>query len=188
MGLHDRAPDDPAQHVAAALVRRGDTVPDEERHPAAVVREHAMRLRRRGRVAVRHARLPGDPAHDALVAVRLVDGHDVLEDRGRPLEAHPRVDVLGRQRSERPVRVQLVLHEDEVPELQKALAAGASRRAVGLPAAVLGSPVVVELPVGPQGPGPPTDQKFSESEAGRSAPEASRCLPRARSSPRPARA
>ena len=48
-----RAADDPAQHVAAALVRRRDAVADEERHPAAVVGEHAVRFRRVLRVAVR---------------------------------------------------------------------------------------------------------------------------------------
>ena len=51
----DGAADDPPQDVAAALVRGRDAVADEERHPAAVVGEHAVRLRRVGRVAVRDA-------------------------------------------------------------------------------------------------------------------------------------
>ncbi len=55
------APDDPAQHVAAPLVRRRHAVAHEERHPAAVVGEDPLRLRRRRRVAVGDARLGGDP-------------------------------------------------------------------------------------------------------------------------------
>ena len=99
-------------------------------------------------VAVCDAALVGDPAHDRLVAVRLVDGHDVLQDRGGPLDAHAGVDVLLRQRRQLAVRMQLELHEDEVPELEEALAARAARLAVGLAAAVLDAPVVVHLRVG----------------------------------------
>ena len=103
------AADDAAQHVAAALVRRRDAVADEERHAAAVVGEHAVRLRRVRRVAVRDAGLRGDPRHDRLVAVGVVDRRDVLHDPRRPLEAEAGVDVLLRQRRERAVGVQLVL-------------------------------------------------------------------------------
>ena len=148
--LVDGAADDPAEHVAAALVRRRDAVADEERHPAAVVGEHAMGLRRRGRVAERDAALGRDPVHDRLVAVGLVDGavRHVLDDRRQPLESHPRIDVLLRQRRQLPVRMLLVLHEDEVPDLEKAVAARAGRRAGRVAAAVLGAPVPVDLRVG----------------------------------------
>ena len=44
--LLDRSADDAAHHVAAALVRGGDAVRCEERHPAPVVGENPMRLRR----------------------------------------------------------------------------------------------------------------------------------------------
>ena len=148
------APDDPPQDVASPLVRRHDAVADEERHPTRVVGKNAVRLGRRRRVAVGHARLARDPFHDPLVAVRLVDGHHVLHDRARTLEAHARIDVLLGQRRQRAVRVELVLHEDEVPELEEALAARAARPAVGLAAAVLLAPVVVDLGVGTARPRP----------------------------------
>ena len=45
-GLHDGASDEPPQDVPASLVRGNDAFGDEERHPAPVVAEHAMRLRR----------------------------------------------------------------------------------------------------------------------------------------------
>ncbi len=153
--LLDRAPDDPAQHVAAALVRRRDAVGDEERHPAAVVGEDTVRLRRRGRVAELDAALGCDPVHDRLVAVGLVDGavRDVLDDRRQALEPHPRVDVLLRQRRQRPVRMLLVLHEDEIPELEEAVAARAGGCAGRIAAAVLQAPVPVDLRVGTARPG-----------------------------------
>ena len=108
-----------------------------------------------------------DPVHDLPIAVGVVDGHDVLQDRRAALEAEAGVDVLLRERRERAVGVQLVRHEHEVPELEEASAARARRRAVRLAAAVLLAPVVDRSPSpGPHGPGPPTDQKFSEVGSG----------------------
>src|SRR4029079_9381143 len=91
----------------------------------------------------------GDPVHDLAIAVGVVDGHDVLQDRGAALQSEAGVDVLLRKRRERAVGALLVRHEDEVPELEKASAARARRCAVRLAAAVLLSPVVIELRVGP---------------------------------------
>src|SRR6266545_5097888 len=48
--------------------------------------------------------------------------------------------------------MELVLHEDEVPELEEALAARAARKAVGLAAAGLLAPVEVDLGVRPARP------------------------------------
>ena len=72
----------------------------------------------------------------------LVDRRDVLEDRGHPVEPHPGVDVLRRKRRQRAVRLELVLHEDEVPELEEAL--GVVARPVVL-AAEVEAAVEVEL-------------------------------------------
>ena len=106
-----------------------------------------MRLRGRRRVAVGDARLCRDPVHDLAIAVGVVDGHHVLQNRRAALEAEAGVDVLLRERRERAVGVQLVRHEDEVPELEEASAARARRRAVRLAAAVLLAPVPEDLRV-----------------------------------------
>ena len=128
---------------------------DEEGHPTAVVGEDRCAFVAVGRVAVRDAGLGRDPVHDLPVPVRVVDGHDVLED-GRPaLEPEAGVDVLLWKRRQRAIRVLLVRHEDEVPELEEPGAARARGRAVGLAAAVLLAPVPVDLGVGPARPGPP---------------------------------
>ena len=107
-----------------------------------------MRLGRHVGLAVARPGLGGDPVHDVLEAVGLVDGMDALEDGRAALDAQARVDVLAGQRRERSVVGEVELHEDEVPELQEAVAL-AARRAVGPVAAVLRAPVEVELRAGP---------------------------------------
>ena len=139
LGLQHRAADDPSQDVPAPLVRGRDAVAHEKRHPPPVVGEDAVRLRRFRRVAVCDSRLGRDPVHDLPVAVRVVHGHDVLEDRRALLEAEARVDVLGGKRGQRAVDVLLELHEDEVPELEKR-----SQRVQ--PGAQSGSPQLVSSP------------------------------------------
>src|SRR5919109_1088334 len=151
--LLDSSADDAAQDVAAAFVRRDDAVADEKRHAAPVIREDAVGLRRFLRLAERHPALGRDPVHDRLVAVRLVDGDDALQDGRGALEAHARVDVLLRQGRDRAVGGELVLPEDEVPELEVALAAVA-RAALGAPAADAFAAVVEKLGVGAARPGP----------------------------------
>ena len=143
--LNDRAADEPAEDVAAALVRRRHALRDEEGHAAAVVAEHAVRLGRLRRRPVRHARLLGDPVHDQPKAVGVEDRVDALDEHRAALEAHPGVDVLLRERRQRAVGGEVELHEDEVPELDVAVATLAVRAAVGLAAAVLRAAVVVEL-------------------------------------------
>jgi hypothetical protein len=79
------------------------------------------------------------------VAVGVEDRVHPLQQHRAPLEPEPRVDVLLRQRGQRPVGRKIELHEDEVPELDVAVAALAVRPAVRVTAAVLGAAVVVEL-------------------------------------------
>ena len=77
---------------------------------------------------------------------------DVLQEHRSALEAEPGVDVLLRQRSQRPVGRQVELHEDEVPELEVALAALAVGPAGGVAAAVLRPAVVEDLRARPARP------------------------------------
>ena len=43
-----------------------------------------------------------------------------MDNRSHPFEAHARIDVLGRQRCERAIRIGVVLDEDVVPDLDAA--------------------------------------------------------------------
>ena len=146
--LHDGTADQSPHHVAAAFVRGRDPLRGQERHAAGVVGDHAVRLRGRRRRVVRDAGLLLDPVHDQTEAVRVEDRGRLLQQHGAALEAHPGVDVLLRQRRQRSVRVEVVLHEHEVPELDEPVAALAVRPAVVLAAAVLLAAVVVELGAG----------------------------------------
>jgi hypothetical protein len=143
--LDDGAADQAPQDVAAALVRGGDALGDEERDAAPVVAEHAVRLRRLGRVAVRDTGFTRDPVHDELKPVGVEDRLHALQQHRAALEPQPRVDVLLRQRRQRAVGGEVELHEHEVPELEEPLAPLAAGCAVDLTAAVLLAAVVVEL-------------------------------------------
>ena len=112
--------------------------------------EDTVRLRRLGRSAVVDAGLRLDPVHDQAEAVRVEDRVRFLDEHRAALEPHPRVDVLLRQRRHAAVRGEVELHEDEVPELDEAIAALAVRPAVGSPQPCY-APVVVELSMGQAG-------------------------------------
>src|SRR5918999_271104 len=126
--LH-RGAHDPPQDVAALLVRGHHAVRHEEGRAAAVVGEDRERARG-GEVLPVAA--PGELFaqldHRAKV-LGLEHRGDVLEDRRHAVEPHPRVDVLEGEVRERAVSLQLVLHEDEVPELDEpvGVVAGAVR-------------------------------------------------------------
>jgi len=81
---------------------------------------------------------------DGVNLVDLVEIGDALEEVGDPLKAHAGVDVLLGQRLEGAVLLAVVLCEDAVPILKKAVTVTA-RGAAGLAAAMLGALVVVEL-------------------------------------------
>src|SRR5207237_9033614 len=73
-------------------------------------------LRRLLALAVGDPGAVGDPAHDLLVAVCVVDRVDLLQDACRALEPHAGVDVLLRQRRQGTVR-----SEEHTSELQSPL-------------------------------------------------------------------
>ncbi len=151
-GLLNRAPDDPAKDVPPPFVRREHAVGDQERHAPAVVGDDPMSLRRLVRALPGDAALRLDPVHQDLEPVGLVDSDHVLLDRGGPVEPEPGVDHGLRQRRQRPVGRQVVLHEDEVPELEIALT-GAPWTAIRAPAGELLPAVVVHLGAWPAGAG-----------------------------------
>ena len=140
--------DDAAQHVAPGLVGRQHPVGDEKGHGPGVV----------GQDAQAHV---GPPARAVAGAGgRLGGGHDGgqhvgVEDRLGPgqdgkdaFQSRPGVDVLLGQLGERAVGGPVVLHEDQVPQLDVALV----RAPGGTPAgAVVVALVVEDLRVGPTG-------------------------------------
>lgn len=132
------------QHQAAAHVI-GD---DAQAHVVGVILAVALARQLRGTIEHR--------AH----LVDLVHVLDALLDESHALEAHAGVDVLlGQLADDREIGLRLhigdlVLHEDQVPDLDVAVVVG-GRAAVD---AVLGAAVEEDPLHGPAGPGWPVDQ------------------------------
>ena len=152
---HDPA-QQPAQHVAAALVGRGHPVADDHDAGPGVVGDHPEPdVVVRGRAVAAARTSSSARAMTGRDQVGLVDVLHALQQGGDALDAHPGVDVLLGQLPDRRVPVlgaQLaadVLHEDQVPDLQVPVLVG-DRAALG---AVLGAPVEVDLRAGPAGTG-----------------------------------
>ncbi len=127
--MANRTTHDPAQHVAAAFVRRQHAVCNQERRGAHMVRDHAQRVRREiaGSRGLRRCRDQIPEQVDLVIAVH------ALHDGGDTLEAHARVHRWLRQRRQRAVGRAVELHEHEVPDLDVAIAVlvGRTRRAAG---------------------------------------------------------
>ncbi len=117
-----RAAHDAAQDVSAPLVGGEHAVRHQEAGRAQVVGDH---LERRVQLAVCIARFDADRilrrADQAAEEVDLVVVVDALEDRRDALQAHAGVDRRARQ-VEPLARELLVLHEDEVPDLDEPVA------------------------------------------------------------------
>src|SRR5690606_1329519 len=142
------AAQDAAQDVAAALVAGEDTVADQEGDGATVVGDDAQRAVDLRVLAVLDPGQFGRLQEYRHVEVGLEDGADDLEDHGDALQAHPGVDVLARQRALGAVLFLVELHEDEVPDLEEAIAVIAAGPAAGPAAAQLLAAVVKDLRVG----------------------------------------
>ena len=120
-------PQDPPQHVAAALVRWQDVVGDHHGDRARVVGDYAERYVR-GRVgAVAPTRERLGRGDDRPEEIGVVVAADALEHGSNALEAHAGVDVLGREVLQRTVRFAVVLNENEIPELDEARAPAVDR-------------------------------------------------------------
>ena len=141
-----RAPHDLAQHVAAALVAGQDAVGDEERHRAQVVGDDAHRDVVPLVAAVGLAGALRDRVEERREEVGVVVRELALDDGRHALEAHAGVDARRGQGIERPRRVAVVLHEDEVPDLEPAVALALDAEA-GLAGGLLGAGDVVALEV-----------------------------------------
>ena len=141
----DRAAQQAAQDVAAALVGGQDAVADHERDGARVVGHDAQGAVAGGVVAVGAAGEPHAHADQGPEQVAVIVGALVLHDGGDALEAHAGVDVAVRQLRHGAVLLAVILREDEVPELEEAVAVVAAGAAVLAAAAELLALVEVDL-------------------------------------------
>ena len=153
--VSDRATEDAAEDVAAALVGEGGAVTDAEHDCPHMVGDDAVlgevgaveELRRLDALARQQE---VGALEDACEEAGVEDVVDARHDGRRPVEAHARVDRLHRQRGERAGVVTVELHEDMVPDFEEALAIEA--RGPG-GEAILGVVVVVDFGAGAAGAG-----------------------------------
>ncbi len=120
LGVAHGAAHDAAQDIAAAFVRRQDAVGDQEGGGAQMVGDDAMaRLHRAVGI---DAGGVGDGADQGAEQVDVEIGMDALHQSGDALQAHAGVDRGTRQRNALARRDLLILHEDQIPELQEPVA------------------------------------------------------------------
>ncbi len=123
----------PAQHVAAALVAGHDAIGDGKGQRAQVVGNHAHGHG----VFAFGVGLAGKRGHgldQRHEHIRVVVGGLALDDRHHALETHAGIHALGRQLVERAVGLAVVLHENVVPDFDHQRRAGVDhvrRAAVG---------------------------------------------------------
>ncbi len=117
----DRAPDEETEHVPAVGVARIDAVGDQEGRRTRVIGDDAPADQLLGRSERRlpDGRLRVDEIREQI---GLVHRGEPVRDREDALEAHPRVDILRLELGERAVRAAVVLLEDEIPDLDVAIA------------------------------------------------------------------
>jgi hypothetical protein len=159
-GVPHRAPQYAAQHVPAPFVARVDAVGQEEAHRAGVVGQHPVGGAVLGVAVVRFADQAAHPLDQRQEEVSVEIVVLALHDRRDPLE--PRAGVHGRLRERRQGAVggAIVLHEDQVPDLEEATFLGQAlelflRHLPGRDIASTLGPrqVHVDLGAGPAGPG-----------------------------------
>ena len=113
-----RAAQDHAQHVLAALVARQHAVTDQESAGARVVGDGAVAIEILLALCVA---LPGqllDAVHDRHERIGVVVVVLTLEDTGEALQPAAGVYARRGQRHERAVGLGVILHKDQVPDLQ----------------------------------------------------------------------
>ncbi len=149
VGMPHGAAHDAAQHVAAPLIGGEHTIGDEEGGAAQMVGDDAVAhpVRPVWGLAGELGRGEDEGAQDVGVVIVVL----ALKDGGDALEPHAGVDRGFGKRAAHPGRILLILHEDEVPDLDEAVAIRirASRRA----ARDLRAVVVEDLRAGAAGPG-----------------------------------
>jgi hypothetical protein len=149
MGVAHGPAHDPAQHIAAPLVGRRNPVGDQKAARAQMVGDDPVR----GGV-VAHRRDAGQLDAGGDQGAEQVDVEDVvdaLQDRGDPLQPHAGVDRRLGQGRAHAVSGLIVLHEDQVPELDEPVAVLVGR--AGRAAGDVGAVVVEDLRTGTAGAG-----------------------------------
>ena len=118
----EAAPQDTAQHIAAALVAGQDAVGHQKRRGPGMIRDDPQRDVRLGAGTVADAGQILHEADDRPKEVGVEVARHPLQDRRQPLQTGAGVDAGPGQRGQHPVAAPLELHEHQVPQLQVPIA------------------------------------------------------------------
>ncbi|MND20558.1 hypothetical protein D3C80_108910 [compost metagenome] len=118
VAVTDSTTNDTAQHVATVFIRRGHAVSNQERTRANMVRDNAQRF-------VAQIGCTGHFSHGFNQGAEQIDvvvGVDVLQNSRDTLQTHTGIYGRLRQRLHSAVNLTVELHEDDVPDLNVAIA------------------------------------------------------------------
>ena len=145
-----RAAQEAAKDISSSLVAGEYSIGGQENQGASMVGDHPQRYVMFCIVSISCVRHGRKTINDGAEQVSIEDRFFTLQDHRQALQPQSGIDVLPGQRRARSVEILVVLHEDEVPDLQKAFALTA-RFTVSSPTAVLDAAIIVDLGVGATG-------------------------------------
>ena len=118
VAMAHRAADDATQHITTPLIAGNHAVRNQKRAGADMIGQHLER----GRGQVGTGAFARGGADQGLEQVDVIVGLHPLQHRRNALQPHARIDGRTRQRMEHAVLVAAVLHENQVPDLNVAIA------------------------------------------------------------------
>src|SRR2546423_6838047 len=147
------AADHTPQDITTPIIGGEDRIREQHGGAPSVIGEHAVGDVGFRIAAVGFAGFFGKMPDQRLKCVRIEERPLLVDDRGEPLEAHAGIDPFLGEGCPHAGLVPVPGDENQVPDLEKAIAVLAVGPAVRPPAAVLLAPVVVDLGIGTAGPG-----------------------------------
>ena len=117
-------PENPAQNVAPPLVARDNAIGQQEGHRPQMIRDHSKIDIGIRAATVLDSRQLGRGLQNGSKQIGVIVGVDPLEHRRHPLQTGAGVDGRVGQRIHLAAPVAVVLHEDQVPDLQIATTLG----------------------------------------------------------------
>src|SRR5579875_623674 len=152
LAMPDSAAQDAAEDIATPLVARQHAIGGKEDEGARMIGDDAQRDIVLCILPIGCAGQVRKMIDDGTEHVGIEDRFLALQHHRQAFQAQPGIDILFGQRRAPAIEVLIELHEDQVPDLQEALAV-AARLTIGPATAVLDAAIIVNLGVGSAGTG-----------------------------------
>src|SRR5947209_11783337 len=146
LAMPNGAAQDTTEDVASPLVARQNTISGEEDKRPRVVGEDAQGDVGLFALAIACLSQCREMINDGAEQVGIEDRFLALHHHREALQTHAGVNIFLGQRCTGTIKVMVILHEDEVPDLQEALTI-TTRLAISLPTTVLYTTIIINLRV-----------------------------------------